>query len=184
MKRLAVALASALAAGCSSVRTAPAPQSAVSLKDAFAPMFRIGAALNAAQFSGEDERGAALVRTHFNSITPENVLKWERVHPRPDSFDFAAPDRYVAFGEKNGMFIVGHTLVWHQQTPGWVFRDATGGGGGGLVGRDTLLNRLRDHIRAVVGRYRGRVKGWDVVNEALNEDGTLRKRPWQQDTGE
>jgi endo-1,4-beta-xylanase len=143
-------------------------------------MFRIGAALNAAQFSGEDERGAALVRAHFNTITPENVLKWERVHPRPDSFDFAAPDRYVAFGERNGMFIVGHTLVWHQQTPAWVFRDASGS----LVGRDTLLNRLRDHIRSVVGRYRGRVKGWDVVNEALNEDGTLRKTPWLDIIGE
>lgn len=145
-------------------------------------MFRIGAALNAAQFSEEDERGAALVRAHFNTITPENVLKWERVHPQLDRFDFTAPDRYVAFGERNGMFIVGHTLVWHQQTPGWVFRDATGGGG--LVGRDTLLNRLRDHIRTVVGRYRGRVRGWDVVNEALDEDGTLRKTPWLEIIGE
>jgi endo-1,4-beta-xylanase len=173
-------LACAFAAGCASARVAPATESPASLKDAFAPMFRIGAALNAAQFSGEDERGAALVRAHFNTITPENVLKWERVHPQRDSFDFAAPDRYVAFGEKNGMFIVGHTLVWHQQTPGWVFRDASGG----LVSRDTLLNRLRNHIGSVVGRYRGRVKGWDVVNEALNEDGTLRKTPWLEIIGE
>ena len=78
------------------------------------------------------------------------------------------------FGERNGMFIVGHTLVWHSQTPRWVFEDASGN----RVRRDTLLARMRDHIHTVVGRYKGRIKGWDVVNEALDEDGTLRKSPW------
>ena len=78
------------------------------------------------------------------------------------------------------MFIVGHTLVWHQQTPRWVFEDATGA----PVSRDTLLARLHDHIQTVVGRYRGRVKGWDVVNEAVDEDGTLRKTPWLTIIGE
>ncbi len=80
----------------------------------------------------------------------------------------------VAFGERSGMFIVGHTLVWHKQTPQWVFQDSSGN----AVSRDTLLARLRDHIHTVVGRYRGRIKGWDVVNEALNDDGTLRQTPW------
>ena len=72
------------------------------------------------------------------------------------------------------MFIVGHTLVWHSQTPRWVFQDATGQ----PLTRDALLARMRDHIHTVVGRYKGRIKGWDVVNEALNEDGTLRHSPW------
>src|SRR5215813_2732331 len=153
-----------------SAQTGPA----LTLKDAFAGSFRIGAAINANQFTEADAKGAALVKAQFNSITPENVLKWESVHPQPDKYDFALPDRYVAFGVANGMFIVGHTLVWHSQTPRWVFQDANGA----QLSRDALLARMRDHIHAVVGRYKGRVKGWDVVNEALNEDGTMRRSPW------
>src|SRR5215510_7186389 len=99
---------------------------ALTLKDAFAGSFRIGAALNVNQFTETDAKGAALVKAQFNSITPENVLKWESVHPQPDKYDFAMPDRYVAFGVANKMFIVGHTLVWHSQTPRWVFQDANG----------------------------------------------------------
>src|SRR4029453_12392268 len=141
------------------------------LKDAFAGSFLVGAALNPAQFTERDRRGAAIVKAQFNTVTPENVLKWERVHPRRGEFDFTPADQYVAFAERNGMFVVGHTLVWHQQTPRWVFEDVAGA----PVSRDTLLARLRDHIQTVVGRYRGRVKGGGVVNEAVDEDGTLRK---------
>jgi endo-1,4-beta-xylanase len=159
--------------------TSPAPV-LTTLKDAFAGSFLVGAALNEAQFTEQDQRGAAIVKAQFNTITPENILKWQSVHPRRGEYDFAAPDKYVAFGERNGMFIVGHTLVWHQQTPRWVFED----GSGAPVSRDTLLARLRDHIQTVVGRYRGRVKGWDVVNEAVEEDGTLRKTPWLSIIGE
>lgn len=150
------------------------------LKDAFQGSFRIGAALNQAQFDERDTRGAALVKAQFNSISPENILKWESVHPKPDTFSFAEPDRYVAFGEKNHMFIIGHTLVWHSQTPAWVFQDATGA----PLDREALLKRLREHIQTVVGRYKGRIGGWDVVNEALNEDGTLRQTPWLRIIGE
>jgi len=173
----AVLALAAVATACT--RPTPAPARAeshgdVTLKDAFAGSFMVGAALNQAHFTEQDQRGAALVKAQFNTITPENVLKWQLVHPRPEQYDFAAPDKYVEFGERNGMFVVGHTLVWHQQTPRWVFEDPTGA----PVSRDTLLARLRDHIHTVVGRYRGRVKGWDVVNEAIDEDGTLRKTPW------
>ena len=150
------------------------------LKEAFQGKFLVGAALNPGQFSGQDARGAALVAAQFNSITPENVLKWERVHPQPEVYDFDAPDRYVAFGEKNGMFIVGHTLVWHSQTPRWVFDD----GQGAPLTREALLKRMRDHIQTVVGRYRGRIRGWDVVNEALDDDGTPRQSPWMKIIGE
>ena len=151
-----------------------------SLKDAFKGAFMVGAALNAEQFFERDARGAALVKQHFNTITPENVLKWELVHPEPGRYDFTASDRFVEFGLANDMFIVGHTLTWHSQTPRWVFQDASGN----PVSRDTLLNRLRDHIHTVVGRYKGKIKGWDVVNEALNEDGTLRRSPWLTIIGE
>jgi endo-1,4-beta-xylanase len=150
------------------------------LKEVFKNDFRVGAALNRRQFFEEDTRGAQIVSTHFNSITPENVLKWALVHPQPDRYDFTAPDRFVEFGEKRGMFIVGHTLVWHNQTPRWVFED----GKGNPADRETLLKRMRDHIFTVVGRYKGRIKGWDVVNEALNQDGTMRQSPWFKIIGE
>lgn len=157
-----------------------AEQAAPALKDAFKGSFLIGAALNPGEFTESDARDAALAKSQFNSITPEDVLKWERVHPEPDRYDFDLPDKYVAFGEKNHMFVVGHTLVWHQQTPKWVFEDAKGN----PVDRETLLKRMREHIQTVVGRYKGRINGWDVVNEALNDDGTLRQTPWLKIIGE
>ena len=157
-----------------------ADQAPPALKDAFKGSFLIGAALNPAQFTERDARDAAIVKAQFDSISPENVLKWEAVHPEPGRYDFDLPDKYVAFGEKNHMFIVGHTLVWHHQTPKWVFEDAKGN----PVDRETLLKRMREHIQAVVGRYKGRVNGWDVVNEALEDDGTLRQTPWLKIIGE
>ena len=155
-------------------------QTPAALKDVFKGYFHVGAALNQAQFEERDARGGTIVRTQFDTISPENVLKWESVHPRPDAYAFDAPDRYVAFGEKNHMFIVGHTLVWHSQVPAWVFQNAKGE----PLDRDGLLQRMHDHIRTVVGRYKGRIGGWDVVNEALNEDGTLRQTPWLKIIGE
>lgn len=150
------------------------------LKAAFQKHFLIGAAINRAQFSGQDERGAGIVREQFNTVSPENILKWESVHPLPGKFDFDGPDKYVAFGEANKMFVIGHTLVWHNQTPKWVFD----GEAGKPATREVLLKRLRDHILTVVGRYKGRIHGWDVVNEALNEDGSLRPSPWLKIIGE
>lgn len=150
------------------------------LKDAYKDSFLIGAALNPSQFGEENTVEATLVKNQFNSITPENVLKWENVHPEPGRYDFTESDRFVAFGERHGMFIVGHTLVWHAQTPDWVFQDAAGK----PLNRDALLARMREHIFTVVGRYKGRIKGWDVVNEAIEEDGSLRKSPWRKIIGE
>lgn len=158
----------------------PAIAQTPSLKSAFKDSFLVGAALNPAQFTEEDARGAALVKAQFDTITPENVLKWERVHPEPDSYSFELPDRYVSFGERNHMFIVGHTLVWHNQVPTWVFQ----GENGNPANREALLKRMSDHIHTVVGRYQGRINGWDVVNEALEEDGTLRQTPWLKIIGE
>lgn len=150
------------------------------LKDAFKNDFLIGAALSASQFCESNVVETAIVKTQFNSISPENVLKWEKIHPLPGQYDFTLADRYVAFGVTNKMFIVGHNLIWHSQTPGWVFRDDLGN----YVDRDTLLARMREHIFTVVGRYRGKIGGWDVVNEALNEAGTLRNSPWRKIIGD
>ena len=102
------------------------------------------------------------------------------VHPSPDKYDFNGSDRYVEFGEKHGMYVIGHTLVWHRQTPDWVFED----GNGKPASRDLLLSRLRDHIHTVVGRYKGRIKGWDVVNEAIEANGTMRQSKWLKIIGE
>ncbi len=154
-------------------------QSQTALKDAFKNYFLIGAALNRNQIFEDDKIGSNIVKTQFNTISPENTLKWESVHPQPDQYSFETPDKYVAFGEKYGMFTIGHTLVWHNQTPDWVFKDSSGN----LVKRDELLKRLREHIQKVVGRYKGKIKGWDVVNEALNDDGTLRNTMWLQIIG-
>jgi len=164
------------------VAVAPAQNSTTtqSLKEAFKSDFLIGAALNWRQFSEKDERALPIIKSEFNSISPENQLKWQLIHPQPDKYDFANGDRYVAFGEKYGMVVIGHTLVWHRQTPAWVFDD----GKGNPVDRETLLKRLRDHIYTVVGRYKGKIKGWDVVNEALNEDGTMRQSQWLKIIGE
>jgi len=166
-----------LLAGCV---TKPAHPRATTLKDAFKNDFLVGAAINRAQFFGEDPRGVPIIKAQFNSITPENILKWESVHPQAGRYDFEAADRYVQFGESNHMWIIGHTLVWHHQTPDWVFQDDQGK----PVTRDVLLARMRDHIFTVMGRYKGRIQGWDVVNEALNEDGTLRDSPWRRIIGD
>ncbi len=149
------------------------------LKKVFADDFHIGAALNENQIFSRNPHEAALIEKHFNSVTPENILKWEAVHPAPDRYRFGPADRFVELGTKNNMFIVGHTLVWHNQTPRWVFENADGS----PVDRDTLLARMKDHIRTVVGRYKGRIHGWDVVNEAVDGDGTLRKSPWLEIIG-
>ncbi len=150
------------------------------LKEVFKNDFLIGAALNPSHFTEANAAEADIVQRQFNSITPENVMKWTPIHPRPKEYNFDMADQFVAFGEKNDMFIVGHTLVWHSQTPLWVFL----GDGTNRVNREMLLQRMRDHILTVIGRYKGRVKGWDVVNEALNEDGTLRDSPWRRIIGD
>lgn len=172
------AAAAALLAAC--VMAADHVPAAPSLKDAFKGDFVVGAAINARQFTGRDQRGQAIVEDQFNSISPENVLKWESVHPLPGKYDFTLADQYVEFGRKHHMFIVGHNLVWHQQVPAWVFRDDKGN----LLSRDALLARLRDHIFTVVGRYKGKIQSWDVVNEALNEDGTMRQSLWEKFIGD
>jgi endo-1,4-beta-xylanase len=150
------------------------------LKDAYKDYFLVGAALNEDVLNGKDPNAAAIVEKQFSAITAENVMKWQSIHPQPDRYDFGPADRFVEFGVKNKMFIVGHTLVWHWQTPMWVFRDANGK----PTTRDELLARMKDHIFTVVGRYKGKVNGWDVVNEALLDNGNLVNSPWLRIIGE
>ena len=150
------------------------------LKDIFKDDFYVGTALSLDQIVGKEPAVLSLVEKHFSSITPENILKWEEVHPAPNRYHFDAADRFVALGEKNKMFIVGHTLVWHHQTPDWVFQDSAGN----PLNREALLERMREHIFTVMGRYRGRIHAWDVVNESVTADGQMRKSKWLEIIGE
>ena len=173
-KSLLLALVSLALALPSSAQNQP------TLKDAYQGCFLVGAALNPAQFTGKDQNEDAIIKAQFNTISPENVLKWEVVHPQPGTYDFGPADKYVEFGEKNHMFIIGHTLIWHSQVPKWVFQDDKGK----PVSRKVLLDRMRDHIQKVVGRYKGKIGGWDVVNEVIDEDGKLRQSPWLKIIGD
>lgn len=255
-----------------SVGTTPSNET-VALKDVFKNDFLMGVAVNRSITTGQAFRRSqqevasdvALVKHHFNQVVAENEMKWQSLHPRPgnDGYDFVAADALVTFAQENQMQLAGHTLVWHSQTPNWVFegshepadqpavaagyesltvgapqlppagnpaqqpgqqpgqqnqpnatsennnaaQNPLGGRGnersvpdrgperfgrrgfggfqrfnlsGPRASRDELLERMREHIHAVVGRYKGKVKVWDVVNEALSDNGpeVLRHSPW------
>ncbi len=171
------ALAAALfVVGCCSGALSARP----SLKEAYKDDFLIGVAVNPDNYADPDSTDARLIKTHFNVLTAENAMKWSSLETAPGRYDFREADRLVDFARKNGLYVIGHTLVWHNQTPEWVFKDA----GGGPLARDALLARMRDHIRTVVGRYAGRVQAWDVVNEALDDDGSLRDSEWRRIIGD
>jgi len=200
------------------------------LKEAFKDYFYVGTAVNRAIVTGTSFRrnseqvseDIALVNAQFNQVVSENDMKWALLHPRPEpvGYDFGPADAFITFGLSNRMYLVGHTLVWHAQTPHWVFagtnppppgvtnapasvvadtnapetnRFRRGRFAGGFFGwytgprasRNELLGRMRDHIQIVVGRYKGKVKVWDVVNEAIADDGTniLRNSLWLEIIG-
>jgi endo-1,4-beta-xylanase len=154
--------------------------SSESLKDAFKGKFLIGVAINSNQASGRDTASVRIVKQQFNSVVPENCMKSEVIHPQEDRFDFTQADQYVKFGEENKMYIIGHCLIWHSQTPPWFFVDKDGKD----VSREVLIERMKKHISTVVGRYKGRVKSWDVVNEAINDNGTWRESKFYKIIGE
>ena len=146
-----------------------------SLKEGFKNEFLIGTALNATQIEEKEPNAAALVPQQFNAITPENIMKCEIIHPDWDRYDFDLSDKYVEYGKKHKMFIVGHTLIWHSQLAPFVSK---------IKSSDSLLMFMTNHINTVAGRYAGKVDSWDVVNEALNEDGTLRNSVFLQKLGD
>lgn len=152
----------------------------LSLRDAFAGKFYIGTALNARQISGRDSAALKVVKEQFNAIVAENCMKSAEIQPMEGEFDFSLADQFVDFGEQNNLFVTGHCLVWHSQAPRWFFTDSAGND----VSREVMIERMKNHIYTVVGRYKGRIKGWDVVNEAIMEDGSLRKSKFYQIVGE
>jgi endo-1,4-beta-xylanase len=150
------------------------------LKDAYRDSFLMGAAVNEEIVAGKDKASMEIVQRHFNTITAENVMKAETVNPQPGVYNFGPADAFVEFGEKHGMFIVGHTLVWHNQTPAWFFLDRKGQPNT----PQAQIERMRQHIKAVAGRYAGRVHAWDVVNEVIDNDGSYRPTTWVKAIGD
>lgn len=135
------------------------------LKEAYKDYFPVGVAVSPRNLSGPE---AELITQQFSSITPENAMKMGPIHPEPDRYNWQDADAIVAFAQKNGMKVRGHTLCWHNQAPKWFFTDEEGK----QVGREELLARLERHINDVVGRYKGKIYAWDVVNEAVPDTGT------------
>lgn len=144
------------------------------LKNEFEDAFLIGTAVNQQIVSGDDQVAQDIVVQQFNTITVENVMKAALINPEPGVFDFDAADQFVAFGETHNQFIIGHTLVWHNQCPDWFFTNAAGQPNS----KAEQIERLRSHIEVVAGRYKGRVHAWDVVNEVIDNDGSYRPTTW------
>ncbi|MRH42798.1 1,4-beta-xylanase [Aquibacillus halophilus] len=149
-----------------------------SLHEVYQDYFLVGAAVNPITLKSQQE----LIIKHFNSITAENEMKFERLHPEENRFTFDHSDKMMSFAKEHGKKVRGHTLVWHNQTPDWFFTDEEGN----LVDRETLLKRMETHISTVMGRYKGQIYSWDVVNEAVSDSGEdlLRDSKWLNIIGE
>lgn len=149
-----------------------------SLSKVYQEFFNIGAAVNLRTIETQQD----LLAKHFNSITAENDMKFIEIQPAEGQFTFEKADQLAAFAQKNGMKMRGHTLVWHNQTPDWVFQDVNGE----QVDRETLLQRMKEHINAIMERYEGTIFCWDVVNEAVTDEGPELYRPtkWLEIIGE
>jgi endo-1,4-beta-xylanase len=140
------------------------------LKDYYKDFFSIGVAVSPRALKTDE---AGLILQHFNSMTPENAMKMGPIHPRENEYNWEGADSIVAFADRNKIRLRGHTLVWHNQTPSWLFVD----GNGQTVSKEVLLQRIKDHITTVVGRYKGKIYAWDVVNEAISDKPNEYLRP-------
>ncbi len=175
LKKYIIAL-SAIALFSASMLSKPAfAQTIPSLKDTFKKDFGIGAALNNAQINETDPQTTAFIASQFNMATPENIMKSALIHPKWDTYNFEPADKLVEFGKKHKIKINGHTLIWHSQLPPFMR---------GIKSADSIRTFFTDHIKTVAGRYDGKILSWDVVNEALNEDGTMRKSVFLQYLGD
>ncbi|KKO46814.1 hypothetical protein WG68_02385 [Arsukibacterium ikkense] len=157
---------------------AVSPALAEGLADAYQDKFHIGTAISPGSLF--DKEVMQLVNAEFNSVTAETNMKLRHLAASQRTYDFNWSDRFVAQGLANKQFVVGHTLIWHRSLPAWFFQQPDGA----RPSRAQLLASMRQHIYTLVGRYRGQVNGWDVVNEAFNFDGAFRSSPWLDIIGE
>ena len=151
------------------------PPEPKTLRGVYKDAFYIGAALNRFQIEETDSVMTEIIGREFSSITAENIMKSMNIHPQRDTFNYDLPDKFVALGEKYDMFIHGHTLIWHSQLSRW-FRQ--------IEDSTEFATATEKHVKDLVQKYKGRIDSWDVVNEALNEDGTLRESVFLQKMGE
>jgi endo-1,4-beta-xylanase len=154
------------------------------LKKAFQGKFLIGTALNYPALLGQAPMDVAIATRHFSAITCGNSMKPDFTQPEEGRFTFEQGDRCVEIARECGATVIGHTLVWHSQTPAWFFRGTDAARPS--PSRELALARMRKHIGAVVGHFKGKVKQWDVVNEALSDSQAefLRPTPWYRAIGE
>ena len=141
-----------------------------SLGEATKGKFLFGVAVNSRQVNGVNPVETDIIAKEFSAIVGENCMKPQPIHPEENRYNWEDADKLVAFGEKNKQVVTGHCLIWHSQVGRWMFVDAQGKD----VSPEVLKERMRQHITAVVGRYKGRIKGWDVVNEAFEDNGKYR----------
>ncbi|ASV32790.1 endo-1,4-beta-xylanase [Maribacter cobaltidurans] len=161
------------AVGCN--KKAEEPSTSKTLRETYEDAFYIGTALNRFQIEETDSTMASIVGEEFSSITAENIMKSVNIHPSKDTLNFELADKFVALGEKYDMFIHGHTLIWHSQLSPWF---------GSIEDSLEFATFTEKHVKDIASHYKGRIDSWDVVNEALNEDGTLRNSIFLQKMGE
>lgn len=150
------------------------------LKTAYRDAFRIGSAMNHDMVIGNDSLATEILLAQCNAVTAENVMKAALIQPKEGQFVWDAADAFVNFGGENGMFVIGHTLAWHNQTPDWFFYDETGV----PLESELVKEHLLDHIEAVASRYAKNVNAWDVVNEVIDNDGSYRPTKWVKGFGD
>jgi endo-1,4-beta-xylanase len=150
------------------------------LREATKGKFLMGVAISTQLHNGTNPEAEAIIANQFSAIVAENCMKNGPIHPEENKFNFTDADQFVAFGEKNNLTVTGHCLIWHSQLGRWFTVDSTGKD----VSPDVLKQRMKTHIQTVVSRYKGRIKGWDVVNEAFEDDGSYRKSKFYRILGE
>jgi endo-1,4-beta-xylanase len=164
--RILVAISIALVFSACTSSKKIASTTTPSLKEAYKNDFLMGAALNAEQIQEKETGTLALTPQQFSAITPENIMKAEIIHPEWDKYNFELADKMVDYGKKHNILVNGHTLIWHSQLPAFAKS---------INNADSFKTFFTNHINTIAKRYDGKVASWDVVNEALNEDGTMRK---------
>jgi endo-1,4-beta-xylanase len=171
---LSVIVAGLLLINCSNAKnTATTASTVPSLKETFKSNFLIGTALSAEQIEEKDSQAARLVPQQFNAVTPENIMKAEIIHPQWGKYNFDLADKLVDYARRNDIKVTATPLIWHSQVPDFL----------GKLDADSLRQYFTDHISTVARRYDGKLYSWEVVNEALNEDGTLRNSIFLQKLG-
>lgn len=151
----------------------------IAIKDAYANAFKIGVAVNSFNITDRDSNSRDIILKHFNALSPENDLKPESLHPRPDVWNFERADAYVKFGEDNDMWMLGHTLCWHNQTPDFFWKNDNGE----YKTKEELYNTIEEYIKTVCTHFLGKIDAWDVINEIISEEGKYRNEGWVRALG-